>query len=120
MIDRYANTSGFLTVLLIQKTATDIIKSSLNGKRQRNFVKANGDVLKRRYENESIHGIGPIDNADTRRTVAQMRREGEQRVRLPLQIQYPTGLNGKKRHGGIRGIYRRRSLSHHFTYINDN
>lgn len=42
---------------------------------QKNFVKANGDVLKRRYENESIHGIGPIDNKDTRRTVAQMRRE---------------------------------------------
>lgn len=42
---------------------------------QRKFVKANGDVLKRRYENEKIHGIGPIDNADTRRTVAQMRRE---------------------------------------------
>ena len=42
---------------------------------QKNFVKANGDVLKRRYENESIHGIGPIDNKDTRKTVAQMRRE---------------------------------------------
>ena len=42
---------------------------------QKNFVKANGDVLKRRYENESIHGIGPIDNKDTRRTVAQMKRE---------------------------------------------
>jgi hypothetical protein len=42
---------------------------------QNKFVKANGDVLKRRYETEKIHGIGPIDNADTRRTVAQMRRE---------------------------------------------
>lgn len=42
---------------------------------QRRFVKANGDVLKRRYENESIHGIGPIDNADTRRTVESMKRE---------------------------------------------
>jgi hypothetical protein len=44
---------------------------------QRKFVKANGDVLKRRYENESIHGIGPIDNADTRKTVESMRREVE-------------------------------------------
>lgn len=42
---------------------------------QRKFVKANGDVLRRRYENESIHGIGPIDNADTRRAVEDMRRE---------------------------------------------
>jgi hypothetical protein len=42
---------------------------------QKKFVKAHGDVLKRRYENEKIHGIGPIDNADTRRTVAQMKRE---------------------------------------------
>jgi hypothetical protein len=42
---------------------------------QRRFVKANGDVLKRRYENEAIHGIGPIDNADTRRTVESMKRE---------------------------------------------
>ena len=44
---------------------------------QRRFVKANGDVLKRRYENEAIHGIGPIDNADTRSAVASMRREVE-------------------------------------------
>ena len=44
---------------------------------QSKFVKANGDVLKRRYENEAIHGIGPIDNADTRRTVESMRREVE-------------------------------------------
>lgn len=43
--------------------------------RQREFVKANGDVLKRRYENESTYGIGPIDNADTRKTVAKMKRE---------------------------------------------
>jgi hypothetical protein len=42
---------------------------------QKKFVKANGDVLKRRYENESIHGIGPIDNADTRKTVESMKRE---------------------------------------------
>lgn len=42
---------------------------------QRRFVKANGDVLKRRYENEAIYGIGPIDNADTRKTVERMRRE---------------------------------------------
>ena len=42
---------------------------------QRNFVKANGDVLKRRYENEAIYGIGPIDNYDTRRTVESMKRE---------------------------------------------
>ena len=44
---------------------------------QKRFVKSNGDVLKRRYENEAIHGIGPIDNADTRRTVESMRREVE-------------------------------------------
>lgn len=43
--------------------------------RQRDFVKTNGDVLKRRYENESIHGIGPIDNKDTRRTVERMQKE---------------------------------------------
>ena len=42
---------------------------------QRKFVKANGDVLKRRYENESTLGIGPIDNADTRKTVERMKRE---------------------------------------------
>ncbi len=42
---------------------------------QKKFVKANGDVLKRRYENEAIHGIGPIDNADTRKAVADMKRE---------------------------------------------
>ena len=42
---------------------------------QKKFVKAHGDVLKRRYENEKIHGIGPIDNADTRKTVARMKRE---------------------------------------------
>lgn len=42
---------------------------------QKKFVKANGDVLKRRYENEAIHGIGPIDNADTRKAVEDMRRE---------------------------------------------
>ena len=44
---------------------------------QRRFVKANGDVLKRRYENEAIHGIGPIDNADTRSAVESMKREVE-------------------------------------------
>ena len=44
---------------------------------QRRFVKANSDVLKRRYENEKIFDIGPIDNADTRRTVESMRREVE-------------------------------------------
>ena len=43
--------------------------------KQHEFVKANGDVLKRRYENESTLGIGPIDNADTRKTVERMRRE---------------------------------------------
>lgn len=43
--------------------------------KQRDFVKANGDVLKRRYENESARGIGPIDNADTRKAVESMRRE---------------------------------------------
>lgn len=43
--------------------------------RQRGFVKANGDVLKRRYENESMRGIGPIDNKDTRKTVERMKRE---------------------------------------------
>ena len=42
---------------------------------QRRFVKANGDVLKRRYENEAIHGIGPIDNADTCSAVTSMKRE---------------------------------------------
>ena len=44
---------------------------------QRRFVKANGDVLKRRYENEAIHGIGPIDNYDTRSAVTSMKREVE-------------------------------------------
>ena len=44
---------------------------------QRRFVKANGDVLKRRYENESIYGIGPIDNFDTRRAIERMKREVE-------------------------------------------
>ena len=44
---------------------------------QKRFVKTNGDVLKRRYENEAIHGIGPIDNADTRRAVESMKREVE-------------------------------------------
>ena len=43
--------------------------------KQREFVKANGDVLKRRYENESTYGIGPIDNKDTSKTVARMKRE---------------------------------------------
>lgn len=43
--------------------------------KQHEFVKANGDVLKRRYENEAIRGIGPIDNADYRKTVESMRRE---------------------------------------------
>lgn len=43
--------------------------------RQRDFVKANGDVLKRRYDNEAIRGIGPIDNKDTRKTVERMKRE---------------------------------------------
>lgn len=43
--------------------------------KQREFVKANGDVLKRRYENESTYGIGPIDNKDTRKAVESMRRE---------------------------------------------
>lgn len=42
---------------------------------QKRFVKANGDVLRRRYENESIYGVGAIDNADTRKTVESMRRE---------------------------------------------
>jgi hypothetical protein len=44
---------------------------------QKKFVKANSDVLKRRYENESTLGIGPIDNVDTRKTVERMRREVE-------------------------------------------
>lgn len=43
--------------------------------KQRDFVKANGDVLKRRYDNESTYGIGPIDNKDTRKTIARTRRE---------------------------------------------
>ena len=43
--------------------------------KQRDFVKANRDVLKRRYDNESTLGIGPIDNKDTRKTVESMRRE---------------------------------------------
>lgn len=42
---------------------------------QKKFVKANSSVLKRRYENESTLGIGPIDNVDTRKTVERMRRE---------------------------------------------
>lgn len=45
--------------------------------KQREFVKANGDVLKRRYENESTLGIGPIDNKDTRKTIERTRREVE-------------------------------------------
>lgn len=45
--------------------------------KQREFVKANGDVLKRRYDNESTYGIGPIDNKDTRKTVERTRREVE-------------------------------------------
>ena len=44
---------------------------------QRKFVKANSGVLKRRYENESTLGIGPIDNVDTRKTVERIRREVE-------------------------------------------
>lgn len=43
--------------------------------KQREFVKANGDVLKRRYENESTYGIGPIKNKDTSKTVERMKRE---------------------------------------------
>lgn len=43
--------------------------------KQRDFVKANGDVLKRRLDNEAIRGIGPIDNADTRKTVERVKRE---------------------------------------------
>lgn len=43
--------------------------------KQHEFVKANGDVLKRRFDNEAIRGIGPIDNADTRKTVERMKRE---------------------------------------------
>lgn len=43
--------------------------------KQREFVKANGDVLKRRYDNESTYGIGPIDNKDTRKTIERTRRE---------------------------------------------
>lgn len=43
--------------------------------KQRDFVKANGDVLKRRYDNESTYGIGPIDNKDTRKTIERTRRE---------------------------------------------
>jgi hypothetical protein len=43
--------------------------------KQVEFVKANGDVLKRRYENESIRGIGPINNKDTSKTVESMKRE---------------------------------------------
>ena len=42
---------------------------------QKKFVKANSDVLKRRYENESTLGIGPIDNVDTRKTVERIKRE---------------------------------------------
>lgn len=45
--------------------------------KQREFVKANGDVLKRRYENESTLGIGPIDNKDTKKTIERTRREVE-------------------------------------------
>lgn len=43
--------------------------------KQHEFVKANGDVLKRRFDNEAIRGIGPIDNADYRKTVERMKRE---------------------------------------------
>lgn len=42
---------------------------------QKKFVNANSSVLKRRYENESTLGIGPIDNVDTRKTVERVKRE---------------------------------------------
>lgn len=44
-------------------------------KEQRDFIKANGDVLKRRYDNESVRGIGPIQNKDIQHTVESIHRE---------------------------------------------
>lgn len=63
---------------------------------QRRFVKANGDVLKRRYENEAIYGIGPIDNADTRKAVESMKFEVEiERLRaLKIKDLTNTGKSG--------------------------
>lgn len=55
---------------------------------QREFVKANGDVLKRRYENEATRGIGPLDNADYRKTVERMRRE------IEIEKSKATGTSG--------------------------
>lgn len=61
--------------------------------KQREFVKANGDVLKRRYENESMRGIGPIDNKDTRKTVANVRREvALEKLKIALDKSKNSGI----------------------------
>ncbi len=74
---------------------------------QRKFVKANGDVLKRRYENEAIHGIGPIDNADTRRTVESMKREVDlEKLRASRIKDLTNSGNGDiMQSGAITGAY---------------
>ena len=61
---------------------------------QKKFINANGDVLKRRYENEAIHGIGPIDNYDTRRAVESMRREVEFERLQALKKDLTSSVNG--------------------------
>ena len=74
---------------------------------QRKFVKAHGDVLKRRYENEAIHGIGPIDNADTRRTVESMKREVDlEKLRASRIKDLTNSGNGDiMQSGAITGAY---------------
>ena len=73
---------------------------------QRRFVKANGDVLKRRYENESIYGIGPIDNYDTRSAVTSMKREVEiERLRALKKDLTNAGNSDIMQSGAITGAY---------------
>lgn len=73
---------------------------------QKRFVKANGDVLKRRYENEAIHGIGPIDNADTRRAVEGMKREVEiERLQALKKDLTNAGSGGIMQSGAVTGAY---------------
>ncbi len=73
---------------------------------QKRFVKANGDVLKRRYENEAIHGIGPIDNYDTRSAVESMKREVEiERLRALKKDLTNSGNSDIMQSGAITGAY---------------
>ena len=73
---------------------------------QKRFVKANGDVLKRRYENEAIHGIGPIDNYDTRRAVESMKREVEiERLQALKKDLTNAGSGGIMQSGAVTGAY---------------